>query len=91
MCLSLLLELLPVLWALTIPISLLTTLCRISLDNLIQFSSFTYGTPTFLRLFLLEKHSSSFNLFVCDWIVDSNIANLFVWKNRFVVMYLFPL
>ena len=58
------------------PVSLLTTLCRISLDNLIQFSSFTYVTPTILRLFFLEKRSSSFSLFVCDWIVDSSIVNL---------------
>ena len=51
MCWSLLLELLPVQWALTVPISLLTTLCRISLENLIQFSSFTYETPTILIFF----------------------------------------
>ena len=40
------------------------------------YSSFTYGTPTILRLFFLEQRYSSYNLFVCDWIVDSNIVNL---------------
>ena len=75
MCLSLLLELLPVVWALTIPISLLTTLCRIFLAILIQSSSFTHGTPTIIRLSFLGKLCSSFNLLVCDWIVDSSIVN----------------
>ena len=58
-----------------LPISLLTTLCRISLDILIQPTSLTYGTPTILRLFFVEKRFSSFNLLVCEWIVDSNIVN----------------
>ena len=83
----------------TIPISSLTTFCNISLDILIQSSSFTYGTPTILRLFFLKKRHSSFNLLVYEWIVDSSIVNVScreehirrnVSVSRFRSMKLFP-
>ena len=88
-CLSLLLELLPFLWALTMPISLLTTLCRISLGNLIQFSSFTYGTIP--RLFFSWKSVLVHLIysFVTGLLIQVLLIYL-VLKNRFVAKYLFP-
>ena len=90
MSLSLLLELLPVLWALTTPISLLTTLCRISLDNLIQFSSFHMGHLQFLDGFTWKSVLVHLIYSFVTGLLTQALLFYLVLKNRIVIEYLFP-
>ena len=44
------------------------------LDN--KLYTISCFTPTILGLFFLDKHSTSFHLLDCEWIVDSTNVNL---------------